>query len=237
MRSVVCDAAVLERYDARAVGRGVEIMGHHDDGLALPVEAGEQQEDVLAGARIEVSRGFVGQEHGRVRDERTRNGHALHLAARELFGPVIDPFAKSDLPQKGFCFWFDPGEGDALKQQGKAYVLCCSKNREKVEELENETYVSSPDEGEFIVGDVVERPSIDEYLAGTRLVQAADEVQECALAGAGGTHDGKKLACMYAERDIAQGLDIFCAVPVAPRHTFQFDHAPPRCNNFSGSVT
>src|SRR6266508_3133155 len=166
-RRVFGDAAVPQGDGARAVCGGLLIMGHHDDGLSLPVEAGEQLKDVLAGARIEVPRGFVGQENGRVRDERSRNCHALHLAARELFGPVSRPFAESDLLQKRFRFWLDLCEGYALEQERKAHVLRRGQNGQEVEELEDKTHVTTPDERELVVGDAVERRPVDEDLSET----------------------------------------------------------------------
>lgn len=229
-------AAVLERYGPGAVGRGHLIMGHHDDRLAFPVEAGEQQENVFAGARIEVSRGFVGQEHGRVCDERARNGHALHLTARELLGPVFDPLTETDFMQQRFRFGFDLCERDALKQKGKAHILRRGQNGQKVEELEDEANAPPPDKRELVVGDSVKRYPVNEDLSETRLVQASDKVQESALARSGGPHDGQKFTGPYAERDIAQSVDIFYAVPVGSRHTLQFYHASPHEINFSGSI-
>ncbi len=40
------------------------------------------------GAGVEVAGGLVGQDQQRIDDERTRDGHALHLAAGQLVGPM-----------------------------------------------------------------------------------------------------------------------------------------------------
>jgi hypothetical protein len=84
--------------------------------------------------------------------------------------------------------------------------------------------MSSPDESELIVGDVVEGPAVDEYFAGIRLVKAADEVQERAFAGPGRPHDGKELTGSDAERNVVQCMNVFSALPVGPCHLVQFDH-------------
>jgi hypothetical protein len=44
-----------------------------------------------AGGGVEVSGGLVGQEHVGVHGQGAGDGHALHLAARQLGGPVLAP--------------------------------------------------------------------------------------------------------------------------------------------------
>ena len=67
-------------------------MGDDHDGLAEPfAQVEEQAMDLVAVVRVEVARGFVGQQHGGRIDQRTGDGHALLLAARKLSGLVVAP--------------------------------------------------------------------------------------------------------------------------------------------------
>jgi hypothetical protein len=65
-------------FDA-AVGDGGDggVVGDDGDGAALPVELAEQFEDRFAGGGVEVAGGFVGEEDGRVVDQRAGDGGAL----------------------------------------------------------------------------------------------------------------------------------------------------------------
>ena len=54
----------------------------------------EQIENLLAGLAVQLSGRLVGQEQRGPVGQRARDGHALHLAARELGGPVPAPLAE-----------------------------------------------------------------------------------------------------------------------------------------------
>src|SRR5258708_7508404 len=56
----------------------------------------------------------------------------------------------------------------------------------------------------FHLGDVL---LAEEVLAGGRPIQAAEQVEQGGLAGAGGTHEGNKVARGKVERHAAQGAD------------------------------
>ena len=52
----------------------------------LAVELAEELHDLVAGLRVEVAGGLVGQDQLRVVDQRAGDGHALLLAAGQLVG-------------------------------------------------------------------------------------------------------------------------------------------------------
>ena len=78
------------------------VMGHQHDGLALLVEVVNQFEHLLAGARVEVAGGLIGQDHQRVVDQRTRDGHALLLAAGQLVGTMMQAVAQPHQSRASF---------------------------------------------------------------------------------------------------------------------------------------
>src|SRR5580765_5078808 len=82
--SVVDDPSVAQVNHPRAI-RGVQLRVRDlDDRRARVVQLAEQLHDLLALRRVQVARGFVGENHLRVRDDRTGYPHELLLAAREL---------------------------------------------------------------------------------------------------------------------------------------------------------
>ena len=73
------------------------VVGDHDDGLAELVDgAAEQAQHLAAGARVEVARRLVGEQHGRLGDERPGDGDALLLAAGELGRTVRQAVGEAD---------------------------------------------------------------------------------------------------------------------------------------------
>jgi hypothetical protein len=62
--------------------RDIRLVRDDDDRDSLAAELLEDAHDIETRARVEVARGFVGQDQPRPRHERTGNGHALLLASR-----------------------------------------------------------------------------------------------------------------------------------------------------------
>src|SRR5579862_7654701 len=80
--AIVYHQAVPELHDARAVLGDVVLVRDEQDGdAALGVELLKNVHDLDAGARVEVPGRLVGQENGRVVDQRPRDGDALLLTA------------------------------------------------------------------------------------------------------------------------------------------------------------
>ena len=75
--------------------RGVRIVRHHDDGLALLlVQRLQQVEDLVARLAVEVAGGLVAQQERRIGDDRARDADALFLAARQLARLVLGALAQ-----------------------------------------------------------------------------------------------------------------------------------------------
>ena len=82
----------MRRSASRAVGG---IVGHqHQAGARSTLQASEHLEHGLAGARVEVAGGLVGEEQRGPRRERARHRDALLLAARELRRIVVSALAR-----------------------------------------------------------------------------------------------------------------------------------------------
>src|SRR5687768_16066874 len=83
------DAAVQHLDGAIGAGRDLRIVRNDDDGDALPVQLLKQPQDLVAGARVEVAGGLVGQEQLRAIYQRARDRHALALAPGKLVRRVV----------------------------------------------------------------------------------------------------------------------------------------------------
>ena len=74
-------------------------MGDEGDGLALFVETLEQAHDLVRGAGVKVSGGFVGQYDDGVVNQGTGDGHTLLLSSGVLTSEKLDYFIDSDLAE------------------------------------------------------------------------------------------------------------------------------------------
>ena len=54
----------------------------------------EEHQHLERRAGVEVAGGFVGQQYGRIVDQGTCNGYALHLSTRHLVRLVLQPVAQ-----------------------------------------------------------------------------------------------------------------------------------------------
>src|ERR687883_1530576 len=81
---VVDDLAVGEDEQPVGVGGGGRVVRDHDDRLAELVDGAAQQvEDLAGGLGVEVAGRLVGEDDGGLARQRTGDGDALLLAARE----------------------------------------------------------------------------------------------------------------------------------------------------------
>ncbi len=90
------DQTVADHHGALGSGGHIGLVGDEHDRPAAGVQLVEQREHVGARRGVEVAGGLVGQDQGRVGDERTGNGDALLLAAGELAGSMVDAVRQPD---------------------------------------------------------------------------------------------------------------------------------------------
>ena len=116
------------------------IVRHHDHQPVRRVvgNLGQQLEDRFSGVRVEVPGRFVGEQDGRLHHQRSRDGHALHLAARQLRRSMVDPVAESDAVEEFDGPRFGPSQRLTVEKSWESYVLPRRHRRHEVEELEHE---------------------------------------------------------------------------------------------------
>ena len=97
------DPAVLDLEDVVIRADEAAVMGDDDQGATpLLLLLAQEGKDLVTPFVIEVARGLIGEEHGRVLDQGAGDRHALLLAAGELGRLVLEPVAQADLPEDVF---------------------------------------------------------------------------------------------------------------------------------------
>src|SRR5581483_2915377 len=146
-RQLLDDVAVREEEDPVGDrGRARVVRDHHRRLSPILYRLAEELEDLAAGPRVEVPGGLVGEDDGRLRDQRARDRDALLLAAGELGGTVRAAVREADrLDQLVEPVVVDLLAGDRQRERD---VLLGGQHRQQVEELEDEPDVLSPELGQ-----------------------------------------------------------------------------------------
>src|SRR5437762_532346 len=189
----------------------------------IAVEPLQERERLDAGARIEGARGLVGEDHGRIVDERAGDRDALLLAARELARLMVLTVGER---QGGEA---RPGAGAAVAgghtrvEQGQLDVLEGGRPGEEVELLEDEADLRVPDPRERVRGEAGNVLAVDDVATGGRRVEAPEEVHEGGLPGTRRSHHRDELTVLDRHRDPAERVDRVRPQVVVLRQAFGGD--------------
>ena len=158
--------------------------------------------------RIEVARGFVGQQHGGGIDQGPGDGHALLLAAGKLAGLMVAAPGETHHFQQLRGAAFDLRTGVLADQPRDADVLEGRELGQQVVELEHETDASVAESGQRLIA---QRKNIlpvdfDPSAVGPR--KRTHDLQQRGLAGAAGTDDRNDLAPGDVERNAFQHFEV-----------------------------
>jgi acyl-CoA thioesterase-1 len=172
------------------------------------VDVVENAGDALAGGVVEIAGGLVREEDARAGNQSACEDDSLLLAAGQFAGAVVLTVSQTDLTESllsrrtGLLFGF------TADQEGHHDVLEGGELGEQVVNLphEPEEAVAKVGEAVFVEGGDVDVPVED--TAGGRTVEAAEEVQERRLAGAGFADDGDALSGIDAEVEILEHSEL-----------------------------
>lgn len=199
------DPAVADVHDAlRVLGRG-SLMSDENDGMTLVVECLQRLHDGHSRSGIQVSCGFIGEDHVRIRHQRTRDGDALLLTAGQLAGEVVPAIGETD-------------EFDGFQ---RSLLALCSRNRrmikerqhhvlpdrrawQQVEGLEDEADACGTDAREIVIVERRRRLSLKKVLSFGMQIQKSEDVHERGLSGTGRTHDGDEFSAVDPQVDVIQ---------------------------------
>src|SRR6266850_2486706 len=126
-----------------------ERMGHHDDRRAGFVDLRQQRHNRVAVLGVQVSRGLVGKNQLRVRNERTRDRDALLLPARKLMRQVPGPVRNTDALEGSAHTAPALATRYPPVQQRHLHVFRYVEIVDEVETLEDETNACTPQRREL----------------------------------------------------------------------------------------
>src|SRR5512143_26522 len=202
---VFLEHALVEMDETMRAGRGLGVVGHHDDRLLeLRVEALHEDEDLLAALRVEVAGRLVGHEHLRVGRDRARDGHALLLPARELPRVVVRAIRQAHDRERELDLLFPASPVHVREKEGKLDVLERREDGNEIVELEDEADVRASPFRERALAHRRDLPVADDDPARGGAVDARDEVQERGLARARGTHERHEIPLVDRERQVVE---------------------------------
>jgi hypothetical protein len=196
----------IEHFDEAiaAAGEGA-VVGGHDEGNAFGADDVEEElKDGGAGFLVERAGGFVGEEDAGEVHEGAAEGGALAFAAGELLDSMMEAVREAGAVGE----LVEAGEGrgarDAGGDGGDEAILFEGEVGDEVVHLEDETdFVAEEVEA---VAVAIELDVVDGDAAAVGLVEAAEEMEESALAAAGGTAESDGLAFdgfeVYAVEDL-----------------------------------
>ena len=132
------------------------------------------------------------------------DGHALLLAAGHLGGLVPGALGQTHPLQGGLHPVGPLGGGHALVDEGQLHILPGVEGGDEVEALEDEADLLVADVGELPVRQLGDVHAVQVVVPVGGDIQAAQDIHEGGLAGAGLADDGQEFSPVHGEGDAVQ---------------------------------
>src|SRR5208337_3808163 len=100
------------------------------------------------------------------------------------------------------------------QQKGQFDIALSAQYRHQIIELEHEADVVCAPMRELTAGELVDAAPAHGDLSCGRLVEAADQIEQCGLAGTGGTHQRDEVALGNIQGELVQDFDLLFAALV-----------------------
>ena len=204
---------VHDEHVVRHVTRAGEIVGDVEEREALVfLQVEDQVEDADPDRDVEHRGRLVGDEHGRLHGERSRDRDALPLAARQLVRVLVDVALRRHQPDRrqqlvdvlvDVC-----ALRDAVDLQGACEMVVDRLDRVQRSEriLEDHLHLRPVVQDVASATDVRHVLALEEDAAAGRLVQAGEHARDGALAAAALADECGDRARAQRERDVVDGV-------------------------------
>ena len=217
--------------DAVRIFRGLRVVGDHQDGLAeAAIQIAQKCQDRKRVRRIEVARGFIGEEDSRPCGERSGDGYPLLLAARHFAGFVVQAAGDAKQFEDVFQFRREGLNRQAGDVKRGSDVVPRAEVRKQIEFLEDEADVFPAQFGSAGIAHLGDIAASDDDLAVGRGRQSAHDVKQRRFAGAGRSDDREELALGDLEVHTAERFDGDFAGPI---HLAEIADADDRFRRYS----
>lgn len=173
----------------------------------LAIDLAKQIEDRVGAVGVQVACGFIGQQQGRLHDQRARHGHTLLLSARQAGGGRIQPRCQAHTFNQGQRPGLYRGRGVTLQtHHGQHHIFQSAEGANQVVVLKYKTNAAP---AQLCQGVVIEPGGFqagDQQLALCGPVQQTHQIEQGALTRTRRAHDGHKLARIQHHVDTVQDL-------------------------------
>ena len=156
--------------------------------------------------RVEAARRLIGQDHVGLIHQRSRHGHPLFLATRELRRLVCGAVAKAHKGEQLLCALFALVAVFAPDESGNHDVFQSRELGQKLMELENETDVLVAEIAQFACRERPGIDAVDDHRPAVGLVERTDNLEQGGLSGPRRSHDRDHLALVDMQVDAFQHL-------------------------------
>ena len=192
------DDAIDDVNAARGTAGDVLVMRDDNDRQTFLVQTFQAVEDVRRTLRVEVAGGFVAQQQAGRADKGPRNRDALPFAAGQFARQEVDAMRQADPFDRGQRAVPSAAGRPAAVHLRQHHVLKHCPIWQQVERLEHEPDALAPQACALLVGQRGGFHAVQSVEAVGRAIQAADDVQQRRLAGAGRPCDGQPLPPLQA---------------------------------------
>src|SRR5262249_52864520 len=158
--------------------------------------------DLLSAGAVEIPGRLIGQQQFRLTDDGARNRHALTLAARKPGDQAVGTIIQADPAQH------HPGAGitmlgrHAAAKKRKLDVFQRREGRDEVEFLEHDADTQTPQPYPILF--LANRPPLPDHMPRSRIIDAAQDIDEAALAAAAGADNCNTIALPDLQVDVSQ---------------------------------
>ena len=157
-------------------------MGDHQDGHALGAQAVKNFHDLFAGLAVQSAGGLIRQQQCRICNNGPGNGHPLALAARHLVGQEMDPVLQSHHFQGLLCPLPPLLQRHIGIEQRQGHIVHSLHLGHQIIALKHKAQIFVPDLRQVVIAQILEVFSVHLIGAGSRHIQAADDIHEGGLA-------------------------------------------------------
>ena len=158
----------------------------------------------MPGGLVEIAGGLVGDQDGGIGRQRTRQRHALLLAAGQFGRVMIEPGGKADRGKLAF------GALERVVLAGELerhrHVLQRRHGGNEVEGLEHDADMGAAKAGEPVFIELAELVPRHDHVAGIRPLQSGHDHQQGRFARTGRSEQRDRLAAPYMQADVAQDM-------------------------------
>src|SRR6266446_4927838 len=158
--------------------------------------------DLFGAGAVEIPGRLIGKQQLRLADDGARDRHTLTLAARKPGDQMVRTMIETDAAQH------HPGAGIPMLCRHAAAKKCefdvfqHRQGRNEVEFLEYDADTQTPQPYPILF--FANRPPLPNHMPGGRIIDAAQDIDEAALAAAAGADDGDTIALSDLQVDVSK---------------------------------